>query len=347
MPPDKAFVEVLDIGSNSIKELSIKDVCVKKHLYTLPGTTDDRFNLERYYAEHVDEIYPEIYSMLTDSTKMNISGKERRKILNTLLSLYFRTPKLLHFINGISDSAIMSALDRLPPDQEHIKLNFDGREYSFHRSEIESIKKKEREFNRHGFLSSHLATWHDYVAFKLRCGIMVMTNVSDVDLVTSDNPVLIKGKTRPFQLFHPENFIQIPIDRKHYVIIAPNTEEVMLNRIFRANATDAMIISCNYQIGRNADRHVFGYAGTVTKNLAVQAKFAQDTPETRQWEKSVKESSEMMSHLYSLMEKTGPFSKETESEIKRILSSENFKNDRFLQHLLEEFEAIRRLYRNA
>lgn len=58
---------------------------------------EEKYSLEKYYAENIDGVYPEVYELLTDPNKTYITTKQRAQIVMTTMSLFFRTPKFLNF----------------------------------------------------------------------------------------------------------------------------------------------------------------------------------------------------------------------------------------------------------
>ena len=90
-----------------IIQLATTNVCVQKNLYTFPlNTPGDRFAIEKFYAVEVDAQYPAVYEMLTNPNITVIGNEDKRKILNTVLSFIFRTPRFLNYKNEKLDSAL-------------------------------------------------------------------------------------------------------------------------------------------------------------------------------------------------------------------------------------------------
>lgn len=65
----KCFVEAKLKSEEQPKEklISIRNICVDKNIYTLPGdVAGDKYAIEKYYASAMDAVYPEIYALLSD-----------------------------------------------------------------------------------------------------------------------------------------------------------------------------------------------------------------------------------------------------------------------------------------
>jgi hypothetical protein len=89
---DNYFVDTV-MADGQIKQLTTTNICVQKNIYTFAlNTPGDRFALEKFYAVEVDAAYRKVYDMLVNPNITVIGEDDKRSILNTILSLYFRTP---------------------------------------------------------------------------------------------------------------------------------------------------------------------------------------------------------------------------------------------------------------
>lgn len=103
--PDKYFVFAR--RKEGVIKISTKDICVEKNLYTLPTNEQTKkFAIEKFYADNVDSVFPEVYRILTNDSLVSIDFETRLKIINTALSLYFRTPKFLNKQNKIFEDLV-------------------------------------------------------------------------------------------------------------------------------------------------------------------------------------------------------------------------------------------------
>src|SRR5882672_9821812 len=83
-------------GDDKFYETNIKNICSEQHFYSIPGVPDHQKNfVEKYYADNIDNLFPEITSVITDDSVTTIDLSIREKIIDAVLSLYFRTPKFL------------------------------------------------------------------------------------------------------------------------------------------------------------------------------------------------------------------------------------------------------------
>lgn len=264
----KRFVDVVDVRTRDKKYLSVGDVCVKSGLYTLSIKDGDPYKLEKYYAEHVDALFPEVYDMLVDKKVNHLSKRDKAKVLNIFLSLYFRTPKFLNAQNQITDTLIDRALELTDPGEEQVRIAFEGRDITFDRAESDTIKRKLREEGRIAFLATQFQKWHEFVLFKDKCPISVFEIEGEIDLITCDNPVFIhSSQQNRFHLFDPTNVIQVPLDRRHFLFIYPNFQESDSRTITRAKRNKFFALGSNRQAELSAERWVIGFPGSVEKHF--------------------------------------------------------------------------------
>ena len=63
---------------SSIFEASTKSVAFEKHLYTLPGETiAQKMAVEKFYSDNLERHYNDIYNILVDPRKTDITKEER------------------------------------------------------------------------------------------------------------------------------------------------------------------------------------------------------------------------------------------------------------------------------
>ena len=101
----EVFINVLprlEKTSDKIFESNIKNVALKKHLYTLPGeTVEQKMAVEKFYSEEFEQHYDDIYSILTDPNKTEISDEERELIISTVITMFYRTSRWISMYNDL------------------------------------------------------------------------------------------------------------------------------------------------------------------------------------------------------------------------------------------------------
>jgi len=271
------WVDSLLKGENEeIKTLPTTNVCVQKNLYTFPfNSPGERFALEKFYAVEVDAVYPEVYEMLVNPNITVIGKEDKRKILNTILSLFFRTPRFLNYKTG-NDDAIFDKIAATVnnPDQE-ISIGLrKGEEIRFKRKEIDEIRQQRKQKMKENFLIGHFGEWQDFVNYKMECGMEIISTADDVPIITSDNPVVIMdmdGRLNTENVFHHDNIIEVPINRNTYLIIYPNSiSENARLRITRANRDRQFSAGVNLSTEKNSDVRLISYPGDLAIHFKKQ-----------------------------------------------------------------------------
>ncbi|WP_293312321.1 DUF4238 domain-containing protein [Pedobacter sp. UBA5917] len=295
-------------GHVKAKPISIRDICVNKNLYTLTHREgEDKYALENYYAEEIDKVYPEVYQWLINPDLIKITPEQRIKILLTTMSLFFRTPKFLNVnqrrINHILDYAAKHFKD----EQGNIKFRFNGADLSFNVKDIEEMRTELKAKNKQAFLQNHIQEWHQFVNFKSKAAICVYRLTDDSELITSDNPVIMRSiddhdLVNPFD---PTNMISLPLDNKHYLSIFPNTEQAMLDTIYRTDRDKWFSLTTNLQVEKSSEDWILGKIGTIKKHLQDQEKYGALTPENFKEVENMKKRAEDGNDLNRFMELFG------------------------------------------
>jgi hypothetical protein len=335
---EKKFVDAYNIQTGQKINASTKSVCVKANLYTLPAEKDgDPYLLEKFYAREIDSVYPEVYKLLIDKSVKSISNRQKHKIIYTLMSLYFRTPKFLNLLNKVTDDIIDRSLKMTDRARDIIKIDMDGRKIEFARSEADKIKEQLASENRMVYLKTQFEMWHEFVSYKYKCGISVFEIDDDTDLITSDNPVSIHSSAgNRFNLFDPTNIIQVPIDRKHYLVVFPNTEHASENELFRGKRDKIFALSSNLSTEKNTEMWIIGFPGTLDKHLFDQKKYGEINEDNMAMVEKIKETASLMNELLKTAETYGFFSYQVADKVRAYRKMEALKGNHDLQHYVEE-----------
>lgn len=342
----KCFVECKQRESDQIlPSVSIRDICVQSNLYTIPSEElDKRYVLENHYAKNVDGAFNEVYDILVDERIAKVSSSQKQKILYTLLSFYFRTPK---FLNSVSreDEMIIDASLAFADKSGKTQITWESGEVSrFNIADLEEIKRARRESNRIRFIKGHLETWHRFVYKKLHGNISVFKVHGNVPLITSDNPVHIKSTAfEPFDLFSPHNFIQLPLNPEHLLWIAPRSivsDLNALNSIYRQDRDETFAITSNLTVEAECERWIFGKKGTVQQHTKDQHKYNNDkefgAAVLAGWEIKHRE----MSKLWILMDRHGLASDQVIGQLKYMKTLPEFESPFELKFLTDELRRI-------
>lgn len=338
---DKYFVEakLKDEEKPKDKLLSIRDICVDKNLYTLPHVDgEEKYSLEKYYAENIDSVYPEVYELLTNPNITFITAKQRYQIVMTTMSLFFRTPKFLNQNDRRTNLIIDYGVNNHKDNKGFVKFKFKDNDFNFHIDEIKEVKADLKIKNKLKFLSEHLEAWQKFIQFKVNAGLSVFRIYEDLDLITSDNPVIMHSVIgNSFDVFDPTNIISLPLDNKHFLTIFPNTESAMLDRIFRGDRNKWFGLSTNLDIERNSDEWIIGKPDSVKSHLADQIKYGQYNTENIQELENMKQLSDDSKELMDIVDQVGTFAHQRVADkVKELRKKKIYQNDPEMQKIILE-----------
>jgi hypothetical protein len=337
---DKAFVETMNIHSGEIKyPISLNDICVSKNIYTLPHLLgNDKYAIEKYYAENIDGIYPEVYKLLTDESIIEITEEYRRKILSTALSLYFRTSK---FINRNNDElqAILKGVDEMVFENstDHKSIDFNGKSYMVNKANLEEIKREIKVDHKTKYLINHLNDWNDFVAHKYHAQISVFKVTDEIPLITSDNPVDIFHPSNPdADIFDPNNSIQLPLDQRNYLWISPNTALSKYNMIYRGVRDKWFALTSNSTTHQKASIFVIGEHNTLKNHWEQLTQHNEETDENLEAFESIKFRTVSMFEFKDILEKHGSGSRQVKDKIAEMKESKYFADDPQMKIIIKQ-----------
>ena len=144
----------------------------------------------------------------------------------------------------------------------------------------------------------------------------------------------IRGmKTTHFDgLFDPNAVITLPLDTKFYLEIFPNSSADGQTRIHRMVHDRDYVFTTNAIIQGNAEKLIIGKPGTIERHFQIQSSY-EDAENAEQFVEKAKFKFEEMQKYDTLFRNAGFTSKETVSQLKKMLSNEYFKNEKQLIQL--------------
>ena len=221
------------------KPISLRSAAVIEDFYTVQDVNNPMVVETTVYANHIENEYTNIYSLLVYPNANQLDMEQRRKLLAFFLSLHSRTPKQFDlFLKNV-------------PEQ----FNF----------ELDKIKEDYKVAHVKEILPALLEA-HEFKIVK----VARLTDSSE--FITSDNPVLIVGgdnnlKNNEYQQqFMVNNTIIIPIDKKHCCIFFEGKDKngidlrnkVFYNKIIRKDVDVSFASTVNMLMLESAQKYYFG-----------------------------------------------------------------------------------------
>jgi len=313
------------------KLLSIKNICVDKNIYTLPFTEgEEKYVLEKYYADNVDAIYPSIYRLLVNPDIVDITLEQKKQIITTTMSLFFRTPKFLNLENAEAISTLNYAAENHKDEFGNVDIELGEYQFKFHVNDIDNQANIIRIRNKVKFLKSHLEEWRLFVQAKMKCGICVFKVSDEVKLITSDNPVAIHSALGlPLNIFDPSNMIRFPLDPNHFFVIIPDIGQEPANRIYRAERDKRFAITTNRDMEDASEDWILGLPGTIHAHLKDQIDYNAETPENLQYIEDIKEKMADSVELLKIVHEVGGIAHQRVADKVRELRKKPINKDNF------------------
>lgn len=347
----KYFIYGCRRGSNGkINRLSTKDVCLQKNLYTIPTNDESKkFMLEHFYGENVDAIYSEVYKVLTNDEVKFIDADMRLKIINTVLSFYFRTPKFLNEQNELTERMIRDISQMTKKDE--VSYRFLGEEIKFKKHEIESIIKEKKEKNRILFLSEHLRAYGKLVQLKLMDGICVYKLIDNSEFITSDNPIIMRPFMDPtgpsfdygilnnrINPFDVKNMIHLPLNNKYILTIMDRMDESIINTIQRLDIRKIDSLMYNFDVEKFSHHWILGSKKGIESHFADQKKYNEETSENREMFDDYKEMVLENKELVELMEEFGIGHEKVRAKINQMKKNSKVMADPNFMEMVRKIE---------
>ncbi|NQU88119.1 MAG: DUF4238 domain-containing protein [Mariniphaga sp.] len=253
------FVDVCESETKEPFNVNIKKICAEKDLYTLDKDSTfhkDSLVFEKIYAQWIEPLYEQAYSILTNDSIFRISTKQRIDILTSILQLYYRNPHIM------TDS-----LDKTRKDMKQIfsdkNTNNEGftylsKHFKYNDWDEETVVSFfEKELSKE-YKEKHLLETQRGIEFHKNSIIEVYKIIDNGLFITSDNPLAIEdpiNPTRNIQLKSKE--FTVPLNHKYAVkIYHDNTKD--LNRIYRARIPHGNANSMNSTLYKQKIRFIIG-----------------------------------------------------------------------------------------
>lgn len=320
-------------------DLSIYDVCVDTDFYTLNHLpAEKKYIIEDFFSNSVETHFPEVYKILVDDRVTEIDFRQRVKIIYTILSMYFRTPKVLNqFVTFASD------LLRKEREGKNIeKVNFLGQEINLEGKTFKQIKKEIREANRINYITTQMQLLDQFVRYRLKDGIVVIKLVGKQEYVTSDNPIEIRTVSGlNFNLFDANNSIYVPLDPKHALFIAPKAEGTIVNQIFRQRDSFFQHVILNNCVFKNSERWTLGTKEGIKNFISDEKEYSTPGDENHPIIKTFKDKLEIMIQLSKLSAKgVSRDNKELTDYVNKVKDTELFKSSVEYQDIYKQLKEM-------
>lgn len=273
---EEYFINVLprlETKEDKIFESNIKNVCLQKHLYTLPGNNpEERMLLEKFYSDNYESQYDRIYNLLVDPKKTTLTNEERELIISTVVTMFYRTSRWISLHNDLIKRVYTIMYDMCQRTGKE-EFDFEGIKVSIKDKTLETLIKEHTDSTRPIQVVTQLDVAMKLINLRVqRDGISVFKLNGEAEFIATDNPVIatnpFKDSTMPFD---PQNILKLPIDNKHILYLMPDSTGMTRNILYRKELTGEMCnmekLVANFELMNLSERFMFGSKSALSSYL--------------------------------------------------------------------------------
>lgn len=277
----KYIINVLPKSAKTVDKIftsNIEKIALQKHLYTMPGkTTEQKMAIEKFYSVNLESKYDEMYAILTNPAKVEITDNERDLIISTVVTMFYRTTKWINLHNDLvkrSFEVVYQMCQNTGKDYfkfEEEKIYLKGRS-------LEQLTKDYNKEQQPMMILTQLEVAMKLITLRLNnFDSITVTKLGEEkdEFITSDNPVSVhNGGIDRLIPFDPTNVMRLPLDNKHTLFLMPEGSKEFKNRIFRNTMKKTVSsmerLTYNYRQSTDSEKFIFGSKSSLTSYLATK-----------------------------------------------------------------------------
>lgn len=268
----------------SIFPISINNICVETEFYTFTKLKEkDKRFLERFYSQTIETDYTEVYDILINPYKTQISPNQRFKIISFIICQHFRTAKFTNVFNSFWNNMLESGYNMIPQNSTEKKIYFENNSFiDFNYKDFDDVIRESTIKNREYINLQNYFRFRDLTNRRLNDLIFVNKTTGPHRFISSDIPVIVGG-----MVYNLNISIHIPINHTHSVSLYPLTEEIDIDSksIFRTNMNDERsylqtLFNNSVQI-EQCEKFILGSKQTLDKALVESKNFDENDFKTR------------------------------------------------------------------
>jgi len=235
--PNEFFISALAKKMTSSPfETNIKNICVEKNLYTLDGNSEEeRQFIENLYNDLYEKNYGDLFKILTEENKVNVTPNERYSIIGFVVSMFYRNNSWSIGYNKFMDQTYEKVY-HLSKENNNESFFFEEQEISIAGKSLEEIQKENRKKSNQYLAVIAVKKIFELIRLRyMNDVITIVKTLGNHEFITSDNPVTFRAeniKQRPLPI-DPTNTLSIPIDKNHLLQLRPWGHELDKNMIGR------------------------------------------------------------------------------------------------------------------
>jgi hypothetical protein len=292
---DEFYICALEKQTGNIFNPNTENICVKKDLYLLEGSTEnERQLIEKLYHELFEDGYNNIHKILVDDSRDSITMAERYDIISFVVSVFYRNYVWNAGHNKLMDETLAKAY-HLSKANEKDSFFFGEQEVSIAGKSLEELQKENRGKDRQIIALNAIQRIFELTRMRVINDVVTIVKTEEL-ILTSDNPVSFRGENvsvRPIPI-DPNNTLSLPIDDCHLLQLRPWGDKLdnnltMLGRMSEFSIVSGVVAETNNQLQYNqaeqfllgTEDGIKGFQYDPTGDLfkkKMQAKFASKIP---------------------------------------------------------------------
>lgn len=229
--------------------------------------------MEKFYANNIETNYPEIYELLIDKNRNQLSSKQRFSIITFVVSQVLRTSKLANTFTEFWNQNLAKGYSLMNFEKGIDKIHLEGGGIiDFKGKTLDQVKKEQQQENIEIINIENLKRLCDISLRRMNDGIAIKKMHSSYKLITSDNPAYFDHN-----IYDPNGFARLPLDEDHLLILLPFKKDEKYyeaKEIVRSyGREDESYVEANYnnmyQI-HNSERFIIGKKSNIESALDFQ-----------------------------------------------------------------------------
>ncbi|HBL75141.1 MAG: hypothetical protein A2W90_05670 [Bacteroidetes bacterium GWF2_42_66] len=267
-------------NGGQIERRATTSICTIDYLYDLPLVGDESKQfIEHAYDKEVDKHFPSITKFLENESNKTLPMEMRERILKSCLSLYYRTPRFVEL-----DNQALEEIKMLPKNQQKVAWKW---------------KKTQ-------LLQDHIKNFEALYLNKKHCGISINKVVGNYELISSDNPVIIRNMNneRVHEL-NDNNIIHIPLTPKIAISIMPTKERDLYDTFYQYFWDEDNVMALNSDIEQLHQKYLLGTEKALQTYLNDSPEYKKPVDANHPKSIKIREMKEAMSRLIIIFESSG------------------------------------------
>jgi len=267
-------------SGGEIERRATTSICTVDYLYDLPYVENNQKQfIEHAYDKEVDQHFPSITKFCENELNKTLPTEMREKILKSCLSLYYRTPKFVEL-----DNKAIEEINKLPKNKQEDAWKWE----------------KTR------LLQEHLKKFEALYLNKKRCGISINKVVGKYELISGDNPVVIRNmKQERVDELNDNNIIHIPLTPKIALSIMPTKERYLYDTFQKYFWDEDNVMILNTDIEQLHQKYLLGTENALQTYLDESPEYKKPVDDNHPKIIKQKEMIDAMSRLQFIFESNG------------------------------------------